>query len=437
MQADQASALPMAETVPPAIALPDAPAQPAPAASTWKRPFLALEERAYRALWVSTLPGVLAMSMEMVVTGYVAYDISGAAAAIGVVSLGATIPMMLLGLFGGVVADRVPKRTILMCTQGVIGLAALANALLVLSGVVQIWHLVLVATMQGVAYAFNMPARQAFIAQLVSAERLTNAIALHSASANLARVVGPTAAGGLIALPFFGPGHVYLVMACMYGYVVVALSRVPQRGEPVGGSRAAPLRAVADGLRYIRSNGVVLTLLLLACVPMLLASPYQQLMPVFAKDIFGIGPAGLGLLLTLNGVGALTGSLLIASLSGVGRRGVLQMALGMCFGLAVATFAFARSFEVALLVLPLAGVASGGFQALNGSLIISRSAPAYTGRVMSVYMLTFATMDIGVVTFGALADRFGAPTVVGIGGLLVTSVIAAVGLLHPSYRNMR
>lgn len=430
MQADPVAAG-SAEAQPLAVATPER------ALPAWKRPFLAMQETAFRRLWLATLPGVLAMQMDMVVTGYVAYDISGAAAAIGVVSLGATVPMMLLGLFGGAVADRFPKRRVLTITQGAIGLAALINAVLVLSGVVRIWHLVLVAMLQGVAFAFNMPARQAFIAQLVSRERLTNAIALHSASANFARVIGPSLAGGLIALPFFGPGHVYLLMFAMYVSVVVRLSRIPQRGESQAESRPSPLRSIVDGLRYIRSNAIVFTLLLLACVPMMLASPYQQLMPVFAKDIFGVGPAGLGLLLTLSGVGALTGSLLIASLSNFGKRGLLQMALGMSFGLAVAVFAFGRSFELALVVLLVAGTASGGFQALNGSLIISQSDSAYTGRVMSVYMLTFATMDIGVVTFGALADRFSAPVVVGIGGLLVTAIFAAVGLLHPTYRQMR
>lgn len=414
-----------------------APAGALVAIPAWRRPFLALEERPYRALWTSTLPGVLAMQMDMITTGYVAYDISGSAAAIGIVSLCASVPMMLFGLFGGVVADRFPKRRVLSITQGTIGLAALVNAFLVLSGVVQIWQLMIVAVFQGIAFAFNMPARQAFIAQLISRERLTNAIALHSASSNLARVIGPVLAGGLIALPFFGAGHVYLLMAGMYAVVVISLTRIQQRGEPLGGARPSPLRAVADGLRYIASNRVVTTLLLLACVPMLLASPYQQLMPVFARDVFDVGPAGLGVLLAMTGVGALLGSLVIASLSTFGRRGQLQMVLGITFGLAIAIFAFGQSFPLALAVLLVAGIASGAFQALNGSLIISQSEAGYTGRVMSVYMLTFASSDIGTVTFGALADRFGAPVVVGVGGLLVAGIIAAVGLFYPAYRQIR
>jgi predicted MFS family arabinose efflux permease len=165
--------------------------------------------------------------------------------------------------------------------------------------------------------------------------------------------------------------------------------------------------------------------------------PYQQLMPVFARDVFGVGAAGLGLLLTASGIGALIGSLAIASITGFRRRGLLQMALGISFGLAVAAFALSQSFAPALVILLVVGLSWAGFQSLNSSLIISSTDPAYTGRVMSVYMLTFSAMDLGVVLFGWLADRYGAPLTLGLGGLLLAGIIAAVGALHPSYRHIR
>src|SRR5687768_3210185 len=157
----------------------------------WRKPFIALDEHAFRRLWLAMLPGTVAIQMGTVTTGYVAYDISGSAAAIGVVALGATFPMLSLGLFGGVVADRVPKRRVLLVTQSLIGVAALLSATLVLTGVVRVWHLCLIAGLEGIAFAFNMPARQAFVAQIISRERLANAMALHNAGANAARIVGP------------------------------------------------------------------------------------------------------------------------------------------------------------------------------------------------------------------------------------------------------
>jgi MFS family permease len=403
----------------------------------WKKPFLALQEHTFRRLWLAMLPGTVAMQMSTVTTGYVAYDISGSAAAIGIVALGATLPMLVFGLFGGVVADRVAKRRILVVSQSAIGIAALLYAALVLTGVVQIWHLCLVSAIEGIAFAFNMPARQAFVAQVISRERLTNAMGLHNAGSNFSRIVGPLLAGSLIALPRVGPGHAYLLVALLYAVVVGGLLRVPHDGAPVGTTRQSPLRALGDGLTYLRSNPVVSTLLLLAVAPMLLGMPYQQLMPVFAKDVFDVGPRGLGLLLTVNGIGALIGALTIASITTFRRRGLLQMSLGITFGLTVALFAFGQSFGLALVVLLFVGFSWACFQALNSAMIVSNTEPGYTGRVMSVYLLTFSVMDIGAVIFGAFSDRFGAPVSVGVGGLLLAGVIAGVGVLHPSYRQIR
>jgi MFS family permease len=414
-------------------ATPETPARIAP----WRKPFTALEERDFRSLWVGMLPGTMAMQMGMVTTGFVAYDISRSAAAVGYVSLGMGIPMLTLGLFGGVVADRFPKKRTLMATQTVIGIAAAINAVLVLTGVIQIWHLFLISALQGSAFAFNMPSRQAFVAQLVPRERLMAAVALNNAGMNFSRVIGPSIAGALIAIPFVGAGGVYVIMATMYGFVVLSLTRIPQSGDPVREKRPSPLRSLGDGLGYVRNTPVLFTLLLLAFAPVLLGMPYQALMPVFARDVFHVGPGGLGLLMTMNGIGALAGSLVIASMTSFRRRGLLQMGLGVLFGLSIALFAFGQSFYLALGALLIVGLVSAGFQSLNSTLVMNNTDPAYHGRVMSVYMLTFSAMPLGVVPFGWLADHYGAPVTIGIGGLVLAAIIALVGAVHPSYRHIK
>ena len=164
--------------------------------------------------------------------------------------------------------------------------------------------------------------------------------------------------------------------------------------------------------------------------------PYQQLMPVFAKDVFDVGPGGLGVLLTANGFGALIGSLTIASISGFRRRGLLQVGLGSLFGVGIAAFAFGQSFELGLVALVIVGFACAGFQALNSSLMIHYTEPSFHGRVMSVYLLTFSAMQIGTVPFGALSDRFGAPITIGIGGLVLAAIILTVCVLYPPYRRI-
>lgn len=383
------------------------------------------------------LPGTLAMQMGIITNGYLAYDLTGSAAAVGFVTLGFGIPMLLLSLVGGVVADRFSKRSVLLTTQTTVGLAAVIMAALVLTGVIQIWHMTLVALMMGTAFAFNMPARQAFVAELVGRARVSNAVALNSTGMNASRVIGPALAGALIGISFIGIGGVYVIMALMYVYVIVSLARIPDRGVAANARRSSGLRSLVDGLHYIRGNPVIFALLLLGFAPIVLGMPYQALMPVFAEDVFHVGPGGLGLLMTFNGIGALAGSLAIASLGGFRRRGLLQIALGLAFGLGLAVFSFGQSYHLALAILPLVGGVSSAYLAQNMSLVMDKSEPAYHGRVMSIHMMTFSLMPLAITPFGAVVDLFGAPLTVGIAGLLLALVVGVYGTLHPSYRHLQ
>jgi MFS family permease len=402
----------------------------------WKRPFLVLEFADFRHLWISTLPGTTAMQMGITARGYLAYDISGSAAAVGVVSLGAALPMLGFGLFGGVAADRFHKRNVLLFTQSLQATAAAANALLVLTGIVQIWHLTVVAMMTGIGMAFNMPARQSFAAQLVPRDRVVNAIALHMAGMNFARIVGPAIAGGLIAIPFIGVGGTFVLIALLFSSVIFNLLRIRHTGAPEEQARVSPLRSIADGLAYVRRSPVVVILLTLAFIPMFLGNPYQHMMPVFAEAVFEVGPAGLGVLMAASGVGALIGSLVIASSTGFARRGLLQMVLGMAFGGGLAIFAFSPTFSVGLVAILFVGAASAGYQALNNTLVMHSADPAYRGRVMSLFHLTNGASPLALVPVGFLADAYGAPVIIGIGGLILLALVFAVGAFHPAYKRI-
>lgn len=402
----------------------------------WKRTFDSLNERDFRMLWLGMLPGTFAMQMGMVTNGYLAYEITGSAAAVGFVTLGFGVPMLFLSLVGGVVADRFSKRQILMATQSVVGIAALILSVLVLTDLIRIWHMTLVALMMGTAFAFNMPARQAFVGELVGKERLTNAVALNNTGMNMARVVGPSIAGALIGIAFIGIGGVYLIMTAMYALVVFTISRLPDTGVQPGANSQRGLDSLIDGLRYIRNSSVLSALMLLAFAPTLLGMSYQALMPVFAEDVFNVGPSGLGVLMTVNGLGALVGSLAVATFSGFRRRGLLQVGLGIVFGLSLALFAFSQSLIVAFPSLVLIGGASAAYMALNMSLVMGYAEPKYHGRVMSINMMTFSLMPLSVVPTGFLVDIFGAPVVIGCAGLLLAAIVALYGMLHPSYRTV-
>lgn len=405
--------------------------------SRWLRPFLALKEQEFRNLWLGMLPGTMGMQMGMITNGYLAYELTGSAAAIGFVTLGFGIPMLLFALIGGVVADRVSKRRVIMITQSIIGLCAVALAVLVLTDLISIWLMTAVAFVMGTCFAFNMPARQSFVAEIISRKRLMNAIALNNAGMNLSRVIGPALAGFLIGKPWVGIGGIYILMACMYAFVVMSLFRVRDRGAIPNPGKTSGYRSLVDGLSYIKGNSVVLALLMLAFVPVILGMPYQALMPVFAEDVFNVGASGLGWLLAMNGIGALLGSLAVASMGGASRRGWIQLGLGMTFGVSLAVFAFSGRFDVAMVALLVVGATSAAYMALNSTLVMDKTEPQYHGRVMSVYMLTFSAMPLAVTPFGALADEFGAPVTIGIGGLLLVTVVVIFGALHPSYRHLK
>lgn len=423
---------------------PVAPGRPAPQSGPrdedspkWMRPFLSLKEKEFRALWLGMLPGTMAMQMGMITNGYLAYDLTGSAAAIGLVTMGFGIPMLLFSLIGGVVADRVSKRRVLMLSQMTIGLCAATLAFLVLSDLIQIWQMTLVAFVMGTCFAFNMPARQSFVAEIISRERLMNAIALNNAGMNMSRVVGPALAGFLIGLSWVGIGGVYIIMVLMYAFVVFSLFRIRDRGAAPNPNKVSGFRSLTDGLGYIRGNAILMALLMLAFAPVILGMPYQALMPVFAEDVFDVGASGLGVLMTVNGIGALLGSLVIASLTNVSRRGLVQLGLGVTFGLSLALFAFGNSYILGLAALLIVGAASAGYMSLNSTLVMDTAEPQYHGRVMSIYMLTFSLMPLSVLPVGALADAFGAPVTIGLGGVALVVVVMLYGLLHPSYRHLR
>src|SRR5215211_5461171 len=303
------------------------------------RTFAALSNRDYRLLWLGTLGSFTAMQMQQVARGYLAYELSGSAAVLGVVGLSSGLPMLVFSLFGGVIADRVAKRNLLLVTQAATGLVALATAVLVATDLITIWQLILLGVLQGVVFAFNMPARQAILAELVAPAEMMNAMALNNAGMNVTRIFGPALAGFLIAVPFVGPANVFYVMAACYQLAVLMLLRIRPRYAGSGRPRAPMLQEFAAGLRYIAQHEVLGMLLVLGLVPIILGFPYQMLLPVFASEaVFDVGARGLGLMSAVTGAGALVGALVVATATGVRRRGRWQLAAGAAFGLGLLGF---------------------------------------------------------------------------------------------------
>jgi MFS family permease len=401
---------------------------PEPTGPAWRRTFSALRHRDFALLMASALPHMTAMGMGMTAFGYLAYEMTGSATVLGLIGLAWGVPMLVLSLIGGVAADRFPRRTILMVTQTAIGVSALVNATLIFSGYLQLWHLFAVAVVQGTAFAFNMPARQALTADIVGHADLSNALALSNANMNLTRVLGPALAGFLIASPYVGVGGVFALMAAAYVFVVFTISRVQGGRTRAGTSKRSGPEQLLDGLRHIRSSRPLLVLLTLGFIPMLLGMHYQTLMPVFALGLLKVGPEGLGLLSMAAGVGALVGSLSLAAAGNFEHKQRIQALLGVGFGLGLVGFALAPGFLAAVVTLLVVGACAATYQALNNTLVMQATPREYYGRVMSVYMMTWSMMPLASVPVAAMADAFGARPTVAATGALLAVVVALIAL---------
>jgi MFS family permease len=399
----------------------------------WRRTFSSLRIVPYRWLWSGMLAYFLAMQMDTFARGYLAYDLTGAATALGLVWVAWGVPMLLLSLVAGVVADRVEKRNMLLVVQAGMGVLALVTAVLVHTGVIDIWQMVALGVGQGVVWAFAVPARMALLPELVGDEELTNALALNNAAMNGTRIVGPALAGGFIAIPFIGIQGVFYLMVLLYVVVGLTLLPIPRTGTPA--RQEAPLwQEMGAGLRYVGSRRDLVILMLMGFVPILLGMSYAALLPVFAKDVHGVGSVGFGLMGAFVGVGAIVGSLVIAYFSDYPHRATLQLVLGVGFGLALFVFAEAPSYGVALAALALVGFTFNSYMTLNNSLIFSQIEPGFYGRVMSVYMLSWSLMPLVTLPMAGLADTIGAPTTVAAAGLIIAVFIGAVAVLYPGYR---
>lgn len=400
------------------------------------RTFDSLKEPSYRWLWLGMLGSFAGMQMQMLARGWLVVDkLEGSALDLGIVTSSNGVPLLVLSLFGGVISDRFPKRNLLIITQSCNGLIALLVAVLIITDRVQIWHMIVAAILTGTVFAFNMPGRQSLIPELVSKDKLSNAVALNSAGMNLNRIIAPGVAGILVAV--IGLGGVYFMIVACYAFAAFTMLMVRPTKSPTPPRTTSMLQDLKAGLHYARNDPRISSLLLLALVPLLFAHPYQALLPVFAKSVLGVESEGLGFLMGAVGIGAVSGTLVLASLSGARNKGLKMIALLVVFGLALVLFARSGSFYLSLPALFLVGVGSMGYNALNHTLLLTTSTPEMRGRVTSIYMMSFGIMPLGVFPMTAAADAIGPPNALTIGGIALVLVTLMVVLWRPQIRSLR
>jgi MFS family permease len=385
------------------------------------RTFSSLGEPGFRHLFFGMLLLMAAINIQMLARGYLTWELTKSPIAVVVVGAGFAPPILLLSLYGGAVADRYSRKRIIQFGQLGMLVITLMVAVSITTNTITVYHLTAASIAQGTIWAFLMPARQAIIGQLVGEDQLTNAVALNSSGMSLMTIAAP-GIGGLI-YGSFGPGATYFVMAGLIVIAYILTNWVPNM-TPVANVKRRMWSDVKEGLVYTKQNRTVLVLLLVALSTALLAMPFRTLLPVQIEEVFKLEVEALGLMLSMIGVGALFGSLVIASLSRNSRRGWVLLITSMLSGGAILLAAFTTSYSVALVIMILLGVGDSGRRALNSSLIMEQTDDEHRGRVMGVYMMNFGLIPLGAIPLGfitAFLDVRVAFAIAG-GGLLVAAI---------------
>lgn len=377
----------------------------------------ALRHRNYRLFFTGQLISLIGTWMQSVAQAWLAYRLTHSAVVLGIVGFAGQVPTLLFSPAGGVVADRFPRRRVLLVTQSTSMLLALSLAALALSGRATVPWILTIAALSGVVNAFDIPTRQAFAVDMVGRDDLVNAIALNSSIFNGARVVGPAIAGLLVAR--IGEGWCFLANGVSYLAVLGSLlaMRLPQ---PLQTAHPASVwTSVREGFVYVSRARPVRALLLLLGLVSLTGMPYAVLMPVFAREILHGGARELGLLMGFSGVGALLGAVVLATRRSVKGLGTFVAFCAGGLGLTLVAFAGSHDFRLSALLLVPVGFFMMSEMASSNTLIQSLIPDAMRGRVMSLYAMMFMGMaPIGALLAGALAARIGAPLTVAAGGLV-------------------
>ncbi|HVM08293.1 MAG TPA: MFS transporter [Acidimicrobiales bacterium] len=391
--------------------------------------FGALRDPQYRLLWLGGLVSFLAVQMQFIARGWLAFDLTGSNKGLGAVYLGFGVPMLLLTPWGGVAADRLSKRRVLIGCQLALALSSGIVAVSISLDMITYPLLIASAVVQGAGFSFLGPARMAFTGELVGPNRLANAIVLQQMSMNGTRIFGPSIAGALIGIAFFGVAGVYyattiLILIALAVSVQLPAGR-PRADRPV----ASPLSELRDGVSYLFRRPILLLLVLTSFVVVMIAFPYVAFLPTLAEEAFDVGASGYGLLSGASAVGALLASFFIASRADGPRAWRMQTIAGVGFGLGIVLLAVAPTFTLAIAAIVFAGGASSAFQSLNNALVLGASDPEYHGRVQSLMMLSFSGFGMAALPLGAVADEIGlrqTMTAMGVVSMVAIAVYATV-----------
>ncbi|HWR89334.1 MAG TPA: MFS transporter [Dissulfurispiraceae bacterium] len=384
--------------------------------------FSALYVKDFRLFWLGQIISLSGTWMHSVAQSWLVYSLTKSPLWLGIIASLSSLPILLFTLIGGIIADRYPKRNILIITQFLSIIPALFLGILTDSGMIRVWHVGITATFLGTVNAFDIPTRQAFIGEVAGRDSLTNAIALNSMAFNGARIIGPMIAGLVIA--GVGLPLCFYLNALSFAAVLFALTRISARGEK-SADRQGIGTDIADGLRYMINDKPVFWLMVIISLYSLFGIPYITLLPIIAGEVLDVGARGLSFLIAASGLGSFLAAFHIAYKGEIPRRELFIPFSGTVFSLAILGIAYSRNFSLSLAIAFFAGWGIVSFLAMSNSFIQHSAPDALRGRVMSLFTLVFLGFaPLGNSIIGLAAHRFGTVT-----SLQVFSVICIMGTL--------
>lgn len=400
----------------------------------WRQTFSSLSgNRDFNLLFAGNVLFFFGMNTMIILRGWLVIDKWDNAALLGYLMATVALPMLLLAPIGGVITDRVDKRKLILLAQSFLVITNAIVAVLIITDTIEFWHLMIVSPITSASFALNMPARQALVAMLVPREKLLNATALSTAAMNASRIVGPLIGGFLIVAVGIGPA--YVVSTSFYAIAAVVMAALPSM-PPKRETKFSFFEDFVEGFSYIKRTPVLVGLLLFATIPMMLAMPYQILLPVFADRVWDVGEVGFAVLQGVSGVGGLIGALFVANLDSYPKKGKLLLYGAIGFGVSLILFALSPWFILALVFIGAIGVGSMMVMTVNNTAIQLIIPDEVRGRVMSVMMMSFGLMPLGAVPASVAAERFGAAPVVAISAVLFIAAVLAIFAFLPAFRHL-
>ena len=384
-------------------------------------------------LWPANFFAYISRWMQITLLSWFVLELTDSPFFVALVGFFAMVPLLLFGVFGGVLADRVDRHRLLMFSHVSNFALSLAMIALLLSGREEFWHAYVVVLLTGLGWALDMPARRSVVHDLFGKASLTNAMALDSVGMHASRMLGPTIAGGMIAAVSVTGGYILMALFLGVSIVFMALARLPAHRAGLPAARSIA-RNLAEGFSYVLGNRLILATVVVTVLMNMLLFPYMQMLPVIARDSLGVGPGLMGLLMGADGLGAIVGSITIASVGTIKYHGRIFLG-GSVIGLIMSIgFALSNSFSTALPILVLLGLGTAGFGTMQATIVLLAAREDMRGRTLGVISLAIGAGPIGALLIGALASAASPEVAIMILSTTGLLAIALVTVLMPRLR---